>query len=61
MFRHVSKSGQTLGNISEKHRETSNVSEFVKPWAGNIVVETFVILDVSSNVSTTMFASLPRA
>ena len=30
MFRHVSKSGQTLGNISEKHRETSNVSEFAK-------------------------------
>ena len=28
MFRHVSKSEQTLGNISEKHRETSNVSEF---------------------------------
>jgi hypothetical protein len=28
MFRHVSKSGQTLGNISEQHRETSNVSEF---------------------------------
>ena len=28
MFRNVSKSGQTLGNISEKHRETSNVSEF---------------------------------
>ena len=22
MFRHVSQSGQTLGNISEKHRET---------------------------------------
>jgi hypothetical protein len=29
MFRHVSQSGQTLGNISKKHRETSNVSEFV--------------------------------
>jgi hypothetical protein len=28
MFHHVSKSWQTLGNISEKHRETSNVSEF---------------------------------
>jgi hypothetical protein len=28
MFRRVSQSGQTLGNISEKHRETSNVSEF---------------------------------
>jgi hypothetical protein len=28
MFRHVSQSGQTLGNISEKDRETSNVSEF---------------------------------
>jgi hypothetical protein len=28
MFRHVSQSGQTLGNIDEKHRETSNVSEF---------------------------------
>jgi hypothetical protein len=24
---HVSQSGQTLGNIGEKHRETSNVSE----------------------------------
>ena len=30
MFRHVSQSGQTLGNISEKHRETSNVSEFAE-------------------------------
>jgi hypothetical protein len=30
MFCHVSKSGQTLGNISEKHRETSNVSEFAR-------------------------------
>ena len=28
MFRHISQSGQTLGNINEKHRETSNVSEF---------------------------------
>jgi hypothetical protein len=27
MFRRVSQSGQTLGNISEKHRETSDVSE----------------------------------
>jgi hypothetical protein len=27
MFRHVSKSGQTRGNISERHSETSNVSE----------------------------------
>jgi hypothetical protein len=30
MFLHVSKSGQTLGNISEKHRETSSVSEFAR-------------------------------
>jgi hypothetical protein len=30
MFRHVSQSGQTLGNINEKHRETSNVSEFAR-------------------------------
>jgi hypothetical protein len=30
MFRHVSQRGQTLGNISEKHRETSNVSEFAR-------------------------------
>jgi hypothetical protein len=30
MFRHVSQSGQTLGNISEKHRETANVSEFTR-------------------------------
>jgi hypothetical protein len=30
MFRHVSKSGQTLGNISEKDRETSNVSEVAR-------------------------------
>jgi hypothetical protein len=30
MFRHVSQSEQTLGNISEKHRETSNVSEFAR-------------------------------
>jgi hypothetical protein len=29
MFRHVSQSGQTLGN-SEKRRETSNVSEFAR-------------------------------
>jgi hypothetical protein len=30
MFRDVSKSGQTLGNIGEKHSETSNVSEFAR-------------------------------
>jgi hypothetical protein len=30
MFSHVSQSGQTLGNISEKHRETSNISEFAR-------------------------------
>jgi hypothetical protein len=30
LFRHVSKSGQTLGNISEEHRKTSNVSEFAR-------------------------------
>ena len=31
MFRHVSKSGQTrIGNICEKHRKTSNVSEFAR-------------------------------
>jgi hypothetical protein len=30
MFRHVSQSGQTLGNISEKHRETSNDSEIAR-------------------------------
>jgi hypothetical protein len=30
MFPHVSKSGQTLRNISKKNRETSNVSEFAR-------------------------------
>jgi hypothetical protein len=32
MFRHVSQSehANTIGNISEKHRETSNVSEFAR-------------------------------
>ena len=33
MFRHVFKIGQTLGNISEKHMETSNVSEFENIFA----------------------------
>jgi hypothetical protein len=41
MFRHVSQSGQTLGNISEKHRETSNVS------LGNIVAKTLLPTNVS--------------
>jgi hypothetical protein len=45
MFRHVSQSGQTLGNISEKHRETSNVSEFAignifASWEANFVSAT---------------------
>ena len=47
MFRHVSKSGQTLGNISEKHqmflnllgnifasREANFVSATMFPWVG---------------------------
>jgi hypothetical protein len=77
MFLHVSQSGQTPGNISEKHRETSNVSEF---GIGNIFAscgkqilfpqqcfygwanrETFEETSRITNVSTTMFPSLPRA
>jgi hypothetical protein len=77
MFRHVSKSGQTLGNISEKHRETSNVSEFARKHfnllLGNLILfpqqcfdgwanrETFEETSRITNVSTTMFPSLPRA
>ena len=75
--RHVSQSGQTLGNISEKHRETSNVSEFARKhaylllekqilfpqqcfhgWANR---ETFEETSRITNVSATMFPSLPRA
>jgi hypothetical protein len=48
MFRHVSQSGQTLGNISEKHRETSNVSEFAR--LGNIFASR-----EANFVSATMF------
>ena len=43
MFRHVSQSGQALGNISKKHRETSNVSEFARKhfcFSGNFVSAT---------------------
>jgi hypothetical protein len=47
MFRHVSKSGQTLGNISKKHGETSNVSEFA---IGNIFASR-----ETNFVSATMF------
>ena len=77
MFRHVSKSGQTLGNISEKHREISNVSEFAKKHfcfsgikfcfrnnvstGGQTCRETFEETSRITNVSTTMFPSLPRA
>jgi hypothetical protein len=75
MFRHVSQSGPTLGNIGEKHRETSNVSEFA---IGNILlpgkeilfpqqcftyghanVETFEETLRITNVSATMLPSLP--
>jgi hypothetical protein len=64
MFRHVSQSRQTLGSISEKHRETSNVSEFARkqfllPWWANM--ETFEETSRITNVSATMFPSLPRA
>ena len=77
MFRHVSQSGKTLGNISEKHRETSNVSEvgrnqaFLLPgkqilfpqqcfhgWANR---ETFEETSRITDVSATMFPSLPKA
>jgi hypothetical protein len=51
MFRHVSQSGQTLGNISEKHRETSNVSEF----AGKIFASR-----EANFVSATMFARVGK-
>jgi hypothetical protein len=61
MFRHVSQSGQTPGNISEGHRETSNVSEFSRKqilfpqqcfhgWANR---ETFEETSRITNVSTT--------
>jgi hypothetical protein len=46
MFRYVSKSGQTLGNISEEHRETSSVLNLV----GNI----FAFREANF-VSATMF------
>jgi hypothetical protein len=74
MFLHVSQSGQTPGNISEKHRETSNVSEFgigniFASWEANFVSatecfygwanrETFEETSRITNVSTTMFPSL---
>jgi hypothetical protein len=82
MFRHVSLSGQTLRDISEKHRETSNVSEFGRKhfasreanfvsatmfprvgkhgniWAN---METFEETLRITNVSATMFPSLPWA
>jgi hypothetical protein len=57
---------QTLGNIREKHRETSNVSgfarnifasreaNFVHGWANR---ETFVETSRITNISTTMFPS----
>jgi hypothetical protein len=77
MFRHVSQSGKTLGNISEKHRETSNVSEvgrehFCFPGSkfcfrnnvstgGQTCRETFEETSRITNVSATMFPSLPRA
>jgi hypothetical protein len=76
MFRHVSQSGQTLGNISEKYRETSNVSEFGRKhfcfpgskfcFCNNVStiganMETFEETSRITNVSTTMFPSLPRA
>jgi hypothetical protein len=48
VFRHVSQIGQTLGNISEKHRETTNVSEFARKH--------FCFFIFASNfVSATMF------
>jgi hypothetical protein len=47
MFRHVSQSGQTQENISEKHRETSNVSEFAR--------KKFLLLGKLNFVSATMF------
>ena len=73
MFRRVSKSGQTLGNISEKHRETLNVSEFARNhfcfsgskfcFRNNVSTggQTFEETSRITNVSTTMFPSLPWA
>ena len=76
MFRHVSQSGQTLGNISEKHRETSNVSEFARKHfcfsgskfcfrnnvsTGGQTGKHFEETSRITNVSATMFPSLPRA
>jgi hypothetical protein len=51
MFCRVSKSGQTLGKISEKHRETSNVSEI----AGNIFAS-----PEANFISETMFARVGK-
>jgi hypothetical protein len=77
MFRHVSQSGKTLGNISEKHRETSNVSEvgrnqtFLLPgkqilfpqqcFHGWANRETFEETSRITNVFATMFPSFPKA
>jgi hypothetical protein len=52
MFRHVSQSGQTPGNIIEKHRETSNVSEF---GIGNIFASR-----EANFVSATMFPRMGK-
>ena len=56
MFRHVSKSGQTLGNISERHSETSNVSELsqLKMRYSPYVNKGFVYISVSK-ISTTIY------
>jgi hypothetical protein len=41
MFRHVSKSGQTLGNIREKHRMFLNlVGNIFASWEANFVSAT---------------------
>jgi hypothetical protein len=53
MFCHVSKSGQTLGSISEKHRETSNVSEIA---IGNI----FASSREANFLSATMFPRVEK-
>jgi hypothetical protein len=53
MFCRVScKSGKTLGKISEKHRETSNVAEI----AGNI----FASSREANFISETMFARMGK-
>jgi hypothetical protein len=76
MFRRVSQSGQTLGNIGEKHigkhqmflKLEGNIllpgKQILFPqqcFDGSANVETFEETSRISNVSATMFPNLPRA